>query len=792
MRAVDQAGNIDQSPASHTWNVADTIAPETTITGGQPTNPTTSTSASFQFSGTDNFSAAAALTFQCRLDSTQAGDWATCTSPKPNHGLGGGSHTFEVRATDQAGNVDATPASYTWTVTIADTTAPDTNIDQKPPLTTTDTNASFTFSSPESGVTYECKLDTGAWEPSCVAPKSYSGLGVGPHTFQVRATDAANNQDPSAASYSWTIQSPAPPANCGPQTVLTANADTWIDQGSPSVNKGGDSNLKVMSKGGSNLRSLVRFLMPPMPAGCKVEAATLRLYAGGYKDGRTLEAWRLDDAWSETTVTWGDAPATAGTPVTAASGAGYRDWNVTSHVQTMYDSSEHNGFLIRDATDNEDAEQQFHSREKSSDQPQLVLLLAPSGPPGPPPVADTTAPETSIDQGPPDQTSDTAGSFHFSSNETGSTFQCRLNSQQESAFAACTSPRIYSGLQPGSNIFEVRAKDAAGNVDQTPARWTWVITVAPADTTPPETTVNGPASSQSTSATFTFSSSETGSTFACSRDNAPYTSCLSPLTLTGFAVGPHTFSVKATDTAGNQDQSAATHSWTVQAPPPPNCGTQQTVGANADAWLDQGSPSSNKGSDSVLKVMAKGSSSLRALVRFNLPTIPAGCVVDFATLRLYAGGYKYGPHDAGAASEQQLERGLRELVEPAYDDGHRGDDGLRQHVGLARVERRGPRPGHVLEHEQRLPHPRRERERRRGAAVQQPREGIRHPAAGRQVQACAVADIRRELGERLDRSSPRVREPLSELAAYGCAQGRNLPSGRFRPRESRPLYGVPR
>ena len=48
----------------------------------------------------------------------------------------------------------------------------------------------------------------------------------------------------------------------------------------------------------------------------------------------------------------------------------------------------------------------------------------------------------------------------------GSTFQCSLDST--TAYTACSSPKDYSGLAPGSHTFRVRAIDAAGNVDATP------------------------------------------------------------------------------------------------------------------------------------------------------------------------------------------------------------------------------------------------------------------------------------------------------------------------------------
>ena len=84
----------------------DTLSPSApSITSG-PSGPTSSTSASFGFSGE------ADATFECRLDS---GTWESCTSPKSYSSLGQGSHTFEVRQSDQAGNTSA-EASRTWTV----------------------------------------------------------------------------------------------------------------------------------------------------------------------------------------------------------------------------------------------------------------------------------------------------------------------------------------------------------------------------------------------------------------------------------------------------------------------------------------------------------------------------------------------------------------------------------------------------------------------------------------------------------------------------------------------------
>jgi hypothetical protein len=217
----------------------------------------------------------------------------------------------------------------------------------------------------------------GAAFAGCGSPVNYTGLALGAHTFEVRATDAAANVDQSPASYSWTVEEA--PACVGTTVTVQANADAWINQGSPSENKGDDSILKVMSKSGdNNLRAFVLFSLPEAPDGCVVQSATLRLYAASSNDGRTLEAWQLAESWTENGVSWETQPGTTGTAAMTTSGSGWREWAVAALVQNMYDLDANYGFMIRDAGEDEDAEQQFHSREKGESMPELVITFAPA------------------------------------------------------------------------------------------------------------------------------------------------------------------------------------------------------------------------------------------------------------------------------------------------------------------------------------------------------------------------------------------------------------------------------
>ncbi len=222
VRAVDEAGNPDDSSASQTLNlIADRAAPTTTFTS-LPDTPTTSTSATFGFTGSDNITPVDNLTYECRLDENEAAR-ETCSSPKIYSVLEG-SHTFDVWAIDEFGNKTADGARYQWAV---DLTAPDTSIDSVSPSSTSSTRSfiTFNFSSPDATARLECSRDGAGWL-SCSSPVAYTGFGLGAHTFAVRAIDQAGNADDTPASYAWTVVSPRERSKNGGFDTYTGSSKT--------------------------------------------------------------------------------------------------------------------------------------------------------------------------------------------------------------------------------------------------------------------------------------------------------------------------------------------------------------------------------------------------------------------------------------------------------------------------------------------------------------------------------------------------------------------------------------
>lgn len=127
-------------------------------------------------------------------------------------------HTWTVRATSSGpktltvsgtGSALGTPFTRSERVSfIADCAAPSTSVSAGPAALANDPTPTFAFDTNESGSSFECSLDGGAFAP-CTSPKTYGSLPDGSHNFAVRAVDGVGNTGP-AATRSFTIDTVAP------------------------------------------------------------------------------------------------------------------------------------------------------------------------------------------------------------------------------------------------------------------------------------------------------------------------------------------------------------------------------------------------------------------------------------------------------------------------------------------------------------------------------------------------------------------------------------------------------
>jgi hypothetical protein len=186
---------------------ADATAPNTTI-DSSPANPSNSASASFSFNGTDSGTGVAS--FECKLD---GGSFGACTSPKSYSSLSEGSHTFQVRAIDGAGNVDQSPATYTWTV---DTVAPVVTLNVN--NTTVNNGGQYDFGSVPAEPTCSATDVGGSGVNADGCVRNGYSTAVGSHTLTATATDVAGNVGQASLSYSvvgWTLTNIYQPVDYG-------------------------------------------------------------------------------------------------------------------------------------------------------------------------------------------------------------------------------------------------------------------------------------------------------------------------------------------------------------------------------------------------------------------------------------------------------------------------------------------------------------------------------------------------------------------------------------------------
>ena len=545
--AVDNAGNVS-GYTSYTWNV-DLTAPMITELSGPvpPDNWSNSATPTFNFSAddaTENGVSSGVASFKYSID---GGTWTMVTNPityttssdgttttttasssVTSATLSDGSHTFEVEAIDNAGNV-SDAASYDWYV---DSVAPTTTA--TPALATTTVPYAFgswtntavsiqlsaTDPSPSSGIagTYY-QIDN---NPNGFTNYSSTGAftisGAGEHTVSFYSTDNAGNVeatltedvDIDATAPTTTLNAyPASDSNSTSATFAFSSVDPTVNGASSGI-----ASFEYSTDGGNIWTAVPNPITFTSSDGTITASSSVTLT--GLTDGsQTFEVEAKDNAGN----------------------AGKTPSEIASYTWTV------------------------------DTQPPTTTSAVTAGTSNPETGWYTSAVQVTITPSDPSPSSGLAATYY---QIDGGTVQ------------TTTSPSPFTiDLGDGTHTVTYNSTDNAGNTQATQT-----LTL-PIDTTAPTVTVTGGPSnpSHAASASFTFSVSDATSganpqSVQYSLDGGTWMTATSPVTLTVDSDGTHTFALRATDIAGNVGTSAPDH-WYVDTATLTGASTATATGGTA-------------------------------------------------------------------------------------------------------------------------------------------------------------------------------------------------------------------
>jgi FOG: PKD repeat len=168
-----------------------------------------------------------------------------------------------------------------------------------------------------------------------------------------------------------------------PPNTITAAADTYVRSDSSNSNFGTQTTIQGRHGGPTTWQPYVRFTVPALPA--TPSGAKLRLFVTDASTTTGTLFATANTAWSETTTTYNNRPATTGTQLAAAKAATLGQW-VEFDVSSLVTAAGSYSFTLTNAGSDTVA---FSSRE-GTNPPQLVLTYPSatpaSGLPNPPHV----------------------------------------------------------------------------------------------------------------------------------------------------------------------------------------------------------------------------------------------------------------------------------------------------------------------------------------------------------------------------------------------------------------------
>jgi predicted phage tail protein/sugar lactone lactonase YvrE len=553
--ATDGSGQVSACSMTPIEYIEDSTAPGAPQITLEPASPGSELDPSWSFN-TD-----AGATAECELTGPSGVlyPFGPCTSPATFDITGepDGSYTFSVRATDTAGNAgSATSDTY-----VLDSNAPTAPaITVSPPSPSNDLGPTWEFAV-EPGSSAECEFSyegtvQQAFTP-CSGPQTFDLTGEpdGDYTFRVQARDGAGNPSaPVGSVYSLDTTPPsAAVINAGPPNLTNNTNPSW----SFSLDVGSTAECQLR-RGGTVVSPWQPCTSPDLhdlsgePDG-DYEFGVHAVDAAGNTGPDATDGFTLDTTGPSVSIT---ASPASPDDVTNPS------WSFTGEAGATFECElSRDGSVVSPWTPCPSPQMYDLSGQPDGAYTFSVRGTDGAGNEGNPDSSiyelDTTLPITTIDSGPATFSSDDTPEWAFSS-DPGVTFECELygaGSGLISPYSGCTSPQSYdlTALPDTAYIFRVRAIDSTG-VRGPETTHTYSL-----DRSGPSSSISTspttPGSIRNPSWTFVY---ESGATAECelvgpSGVLSAYAPCASPQSfdLTGEPDGGYTFSVRATDSAGN-------------------------------------------------------------------------------------------------------------------------------------------------------------------------------------------------------------------------------------------------
>lgn len=530
VRAIDVAANVSL-PASYNWAI-DRTPPEIALGNIVPAaGPTNSRNISAEFTANE------AASFRCSFDGAES---VACNSPFTATVEAEGAHVMVIEAIDLAGN-HAEPVSLEWTM---DFTSPQISFGVISPSASSYVNSqSLTvFVNATEPVHYRARLDD-VFLGQNISPIVLEGLGEGFHSIVLDAVDYSGNLA-NTIIHNFTVDLTAPAI-----TLSSAIAE-------PVTNSTTNSLSFSMSEQGtfecSFNGSLFALCSNPYHVSGLVEGTHVfqvrAIDLAGNASNIASHTWALDTSAAVTTITSFE-PSESVIAVTKVSIA-----FASSEAETRFECALDGGTYApcSSPASFSGLSDGFHSIQVRSIDAAGNTESVPATRSF---TVDTRAPLVTLRALVSARTSSDSASFEFVADEPQTAFECAMDANP---YRACVSPITYEGLSEGEHRFSVVGRDSVGNYG-VPVSFSWII-----DRTAPQTSlVAEQAESSGASIAFTLTSSELGSTFACSLDGQAFQTCTSPVSYSDLSGGAHRFTARAIDAVGNEDLVGATHEFTV-------------------------------------------------------------------------------------------------------------------------------------------------------------------------------------------------------------------------------------